>query len=371
MAAFLYIAVLLTVLYVLSLLFIFAGLYRDDARRSDQRPLVSVIIACRNEERHVAPLLQALSSQIYPQDRYEVILSDDGSTDATAERASAFSRKPGCAAVRLISVQDRDKVISAKKNALAQAIAAARGELLLFTDADCRPSPHWLEGMTSLFTPEVAMVIGYSPYELPSLNTPGSRLIALEALSLAALAAGCSGWGRPATCTGRNLGYRKAVYEQVGGFRDIAGFVSGDDDLFLKLVLKQKLRVRYALAPELAVPTYIPPNARRLIRQRLRHASKGFHYGPVMTGVLFSAWLFNFLLLASLATPYRRYGMILWAVKAASELPLLLAFGSKMKRLACFTVWPIAAVAHVFYVVLFGALGPFCRVSWKESDSAA
>ncbi len=371
MAPFLYIAVLLTVLYSLSLLVIFAGLYRDEPRTSHQRPMVSVIIACRNEERHVTPLLQALSEQTYPQDRYEVLLSDDGSTDATAERAFAFSRNPGSAAVRVISVQGRDKVISAKKNALAQAIAAARGELLLFTDADCRPSPHWLQGMASRFTPEIAMVIGYSPYELPALNTLGSRLIALEALSLAALAAGCSGWGRPATCTGRNLVYRKTVYEQVGGFRDIAGFVSGDDDLFLKLVLKQNLRVRYALAPELAAPTYLPPSASHFIRQRLRHASKGFHYGPVMTGVLFSAWVFNFLLLASLFTSYRRYGLILWAVKAVSELPLLLAFAGKMKRLACLTVWPIAAVAHVLYVVLFGALGPFCRVSWKESDSAA
>lgn len=371
MAPFLYIALLLTVLYSLSLLVIFAGLYRDEPRISRQRPMVSVIIACRNEERHVTPLLQALSEQTYPQDRYEVLLSDDGSTDATAERASAFSRNPGSAAVRVIPVQGRDRVISAKKNALAQAIAAARGELLLFTDADCRPSPHWLQGMASRFTSEIAMVIGYSPYELPALNTLGSRLIALEALSLAALAAGCSGWGRPATCTGRNLAYRKTVYEQVGGFRDIAGFISGDDDLFLKLVLKQNLRVRYALAPELAVPTYLPPSARHFIRQRLRHASKGFHYGPVMTGVLFSAWMFNFLLLASLFTSYRRQGMILWAIKAVSELPLLLAFAGKMKRLACFTVWPIAAVAHVFYVVLFGALGPFCRVSWKESDSAA
>ncbi|HPN33728.1 MAG TPA: glycosyltransferase [bacterium] len=370
MAALLYITVLLTVLYSLSLLFIFAGLYRDKPRKSDQRPMVSVIIACRNEERHVTPLLQALSQQTYPQDLYEILLSDDGSTDATAERASAFSRNSGSAAVRVISVQGRDKVISAKKNALAQAIAASRGELLLFTDADCRPSPHWLQGMTSRFTPEVAMVIGYSPYELPSLNTLGSRLIALEALSLAALAAGCSGWGRPATCTGRNLGYRKSAYEQVGGFRDIAGFVSGDDDLFLKLVLKHNLRVRYALAPELAVPTYIPPSAGHLIRQRLRHASKGFHYGPVMTGVLFSAWLFNFLLLTALFTPYRRYGLILWTIKAASELPLLLAFAGKMKRLACFTVWPIAAIVHVFYVVLFGALGPFCQVSWKGGDSA-
>jgi cellulose synthase/poly-beta-1,6-N-acetylglucosamine synthase-like glycosyltransferase len=371
LSPFLYIPIVLTLLYGVSLLVVFAGLFRLRSSSTSQQPMVSVIIACRNEQEHVVALLTALAEQTYPAERYEVILSDDGSTDATAAKAMAFGCQQPRLQLKLVQVKNRDQVVSAKKNALAQAIAASRGELLLFTDADCRPSPDWVAGLTACFTPDVAMVIGFSPYELPNLTKPFHRLLALEALSLAALSAGTAGWGRPASCSGRNLAYRRTVYDRVGGFTQIAQFVSGDDDLFLKLALSAGFRVGYALAPELAVPTFLPASGGQFFHQRLRHASKGLHYGPAMTVVLMTAWVFNLMLLASLFTPYRQAGLILWAIKAIAELPLLLGFAIRMKRLAYFTLWPIAAIAHVLYVVVFGGLGPLLKSNWKEAEKSA
>lgn len=363
--------VAITILYSFSFFLIFWGLYRCKAPTNTSQPKVSVILACRNEQEHILPLLEGLALQTYPQTQFEIIIADDASTDATVARACAFAQNHPQMEIKIISIQNRAQVVSAKKNALAQAIAVSRGELLLFTDADCRPLSGWMRGLVQHFSPETGMVIGFSPYELPALRGLGRRLMALESLSLAALAAGTCGWGRPATCTGRNLSYRRSLYDQVGGYRDIEKYVSGDDDLFLKLLLQRTtFRVRYALSAEAIAPTFFSDGWQHFVQQRLRHASKGLHYGACMTTVLFVAWLYNFLLFAALWTPIYKYGLILWAGKALAELPLLLAFSIKMKRWGYLIVWPIAAWLHVIYVVFFGALGPLVKFSWKEVKTA-
>ena len=361
-----YITCGMTVVYGLGLLMVALGLFRLPRKKTATQPFVSVLVACRNEQDHMQPLLHALVEQTYPRHRYQIIIADDASTDETAGRIVDFINNNPAMTIKRLAVQNRDQVVSPKKNALSQAIAHSSGELLLFTDADCRPGPDWIAGLVQYFTPETGMVIGFSPYELPGLAGFSQRLMAIESLSLAALAAGTTGWGRPATCSGRNLAYRRTVFDEVNGFEHINRFVSGDDDLFLKLVVqKRKYRVRYALHPRTIVPTFVLKSWRSFFQQRLRHASKGFHYGWRMTLVLTAVWLYNFLLLFLFCTPWRGYSIILFSVKALSELPLLIGFAIKMKRWSCFSVWPIAAVLHVVYVTLFGSLGPFIKFNWK------
>ncbi|HOC25023.1 MAG TPA: glycosyltransferase [bacterium] len=367
---------LLTLLYMVALLLISRGLSRlQPPAASATRPFISVIIAARNEADHVSPLLEALARQDYPREQHEIIIVDDASSDGTAETIEQWLRANPHCPIRLLHSEGRDQVISTKKHALAQGINAARGEILLFTDADCQPPTTWISSLCARFGDQVGMVIGYSPYEIPAPHTLGQRFLALESLSLAALAAGTTGWGRPATCTGRNLGYRKSVWLQVNGFEPIARFVSGDDDLFLKQVLdRTSWRIAYALDPGAIVPTRLLPSGKAFFRQRLRHASKGFYYGWKMSSILALAWLFNLLLLvraiSSLCGPaITPWAWVAWAGKAAAELLLLIRFAGPMQRMHTLTVFPQAEAAHVLYVVLFGALGPLTRVRWKETTA--
>lgn len=368
----------LTILYIVALLFIVQGLRRlKPPPTSAEQPFISVLIAARNEAAHITPLLEALDRQEYPRDRYEIVIIDDASNDTTVEQILAWQCSHPGSPLRLIHSQGREQVISPKKHALAQGIAAARGEILLFTDADCLPLPTWISALQACFTPEVGMVIGYSPYEIPPPRSLGERFLALESLSLAALAAATSGWRRPATCSGRNLGYRKTVWTEVDGFAPIAGFISGDDDLFLKLVLERtRWQVHYALTPEAIVPTRLLTSGRAFFRQRLRHASKGFHYGIKMTSVLALAWLFNLLLLAGAIqslcqSPVDPRPWLAWAGKSAAELLLLVHFAKPMRRLHFLWIFPLAEILHAGYVVLFGALGPLSRIHWKETAASA
>jgi len=99
----------------------------------------SVIIAARNMGRTVGECVLATLSQSVPRNLYEVIVVDDGSTDQTA----AIARRCG---VRTLS--QRSSGLAAARNTGAQ---AARGDIVVFLDADCVPKLDWLAQMVSPF----------------------------------------------------------------------------------------------------------------------------------------------------------------------------------------------------------------------------
>lgn len=364
---------LLSALYAAALIWMASDLQTASTPSSESpRYFVSVIVAARNESAHIQDLLQALLLQDIPDDHYEVILVDDGSHDDTARLIGIFIEEHPQRAFKLLHSQGREQVLSPKKHALAQGIAAARGEILLFTDADCIPPTTWVRTMRSQFYANTGMVIGFSPYEVPPPQTLFHRLVALESLSLAALAAATTARGRPATCSGRNLAYRKQVFADVGGFAAIAHFVSGDDDLFLKLVHERtSWQIRYALNPLTIVPTRHLSGFKALVRQRLRHASKGFHYGWRMTGTLMLVYLFNLMVFTSLVLSFTLPTRALWPwlallLKSGSEFFLVSRFAWPMKRAHYLAVFPIAELLHIVYVLIIGAWGPLSKIRWKE-----
>ncbi|MCI0495858.1 glycosyltransferase, partial [candidate division KSB1 bacterium] len=93
------------------------------------------------------------------------------------------------------------------------------------------------------------------------------------------VAAGAIGNSSAITCTGRNLAYRRAVYDQVSGFQKIAGSVSGDDDLFLQLVYKETdWEIKFATEAESIVASYQSKSIIALVKQKRRHLSAGRFY---------------------------------------------------------------------------------------------
>jgi lipopolysaccharide/colanic/teichoic acid biosynthesis glycosyltransferase/GT2 family glycosyltransferase len=112
-------------------------------------PFLSVIVPARDAAETLGNCLNGITSQSLASDRYEVIVVDDGSTDATPTIAAA-------AAGRVISQPPSGP--AAARNAGAR---AARGELLVFTDADCAPTPEFLERLSAAFhDPEVVAAKG-------------------------------------------------------------------------------------------------------------------------------------------------------------------------------------------------------------------
>jgi len=376
------ILILLTLFYLGCLRSLLRGLKRLSLQTSDKLPTVSVVIAARNEARNINRCINALEAQDYPHKKTEIIIVDDRSEDATADIIR--SRITKNSHLKLIQIKKRQPGLAPKKLALATGIGTATGEIIFTTDADCRPVPTWISTIMKSFTPKVGLVAGFSPLESESdIKSLPQKLVTLDSLSLACVAAGGIGLGRAATCSGRNLAYRKLVYEQVNGFSKISKHISGDDDLFLHLVSQETdWKIHYVLQPNALVYSDPAPDFATFFNQRTRHASKGKHYHFWLTSILILVYLFNLMLLIGglscllggilpIFIKVMAIIVISFALKAASEYCLLVKGARLVHKQYLLKVFPIAALLHIPYVVIFGLLGTFKTFSWKGEQFQA
>ena len=113
---------------------------RRYAQRSDEPadwPLVSVVIAARDEEQRIGDTLIGLLDSDYP--RLEIVLANDRSTDRTAEIAETIAAKDE--RLRIVTIDHVPEGWLGKTNAMTQAANLATGDFLLFTDGDIQFSP--------------------------------------------------------------------------------------------------------------------------------------------------------------------------------------------------------------------------------------
>ena len=173
-------------------------------------PRVSVVVCVYDGEQTLADCLDGLEQLVYPD--YEVIVVDDGSTDASAEIAGRYP-------FRLLRTENRG--LSRARNS---GIEAASGEIIAYIDADARPDPHWLHYLVEALRDE--RYVGVGGPNLPCdgdgwvadcvANAPGGPIHVLLSDSEAEHIPGC------------NMAFRKEALEAVDGF-DPEFRVAGDD----------------------------------------------------------------------------------------------------------------------------------------------
>jgi cellulose synthase/poly-beta-1,6-N-acetylglucosamine synthase-like glycosyltransferase len=119
-------------------------------------PSVTVIIAAHNEEQQLAAKIKNTLALDYPQDRIEIIIASDGSTDGTEDVAARFERE-GVGLLRLPRC--------GKMQALNQAVARSASEILVFTDANAELERRALKELVAPFADiEIGGVCGNQKY---------------------------------------------------------------------------------------------------------------------------------------------------------------------------------------------------------------
>lgn len=195
---------------------------------SDAKPPVSVIICAKNEEENLRNFLPLVLEQDYPD--YEVIIVNDGSQDDTIALINNFQQKYSNLYITSLSTETR--IISHKKLAITVGAKAAKHEILLFTDADCRPwTKYWIETMVRNFTPDTEFVIGYGGYYRTNGFT--GKITAYDTLTIAMQYMGFASIFKPYMGVGRNIAYRKSTFFKQKGFAGFLHMASGDDDLLV------------------------------------------------------------------------------------------------------------------------------------------
>src|SRR5216684_8374081 len=148
------------------LLLIVSRLRPRDVRRGDFAPTVSVIVTAYNEERDLAAKLENTLALDYPRELLEIIVASDCSTDRTDKIARAFAER----SVRLVRQPQR----LGKTAAQNMAVAEARGEIILFSDATSLYEPDVLRVMMPSFAdPTVGCVAGRLVYVDPADSRVG------------------------------------------------------------------------------------------------------------------------------------------------------------------------------------------------------
>lgn len=238
-------------------------------------PSVSVIVPMRNEEANAADTLRALAAQDYAGE-WRVICVDDRSTDATGSILRSFCASDPRFTLVEIPV-DAPPVTSPKKRALAAGFAAARGDILMTTDADCLARPGWLRSMATRFGEDTGIVQG--PKRIRGNGTLLSRYQEHEVFGLVSVEAATFALGSPMIASAPSLAYRRSLYESVGGFQGLEDTVSGDDDLLVRKMQKMPgWKVAYNPSPDACVTTSPAPTWLGMLTQRARWASNGAHY---------------------------------------------------------------------------------------------
>lgn len=264
------------VIYLLALLWAFVR--RREWWAREVLP-ATILVCARNEEDNLKVLVPLLLAQDHPD--LEVVVVLDRTSDGSRSFLEAMSAQHRN--LRLVDVPVVPAGVNGKKYGLLQGIREAKHDIVLLTDADCRPGRAWAREMVSAFGPDVDIVLGYSPYEKTSgmLNT----FIRFETLLTGIQYLGWARLGFPYMGVGRNLAYRKSFFTSTNGFEGIMTVTGGDDDLWVnRNAHAGNTRVRMG-APSLVWS--VPKTGwKEFFNQKTRHLSVGRHYKPASRALL-------------------------------------------------------------------------------------
>lgn len=210
------------------------------------RPSFSVIVCAHNGEQTLRQCLQGLHTLDYPS--YEIIVVDDGSTDATAAIANEFG-------VRVIQTPNRG--LSSARNT---GMEAASNEIVAYLDCDASPDPDWLTYLADTFSSTSHAAVGGPNIPPPNgfitdcvARSPGGPIHVLLSDREAEHIPGC------------NMAIRRSALQAIGGFDEQFRIAADDVDLCWRL---QDRGLTLGFNPAAMVWHYCRPSIRTYLRQQ-------------------------------------------------------------------------------------------------------
>lgn len=226
---------------------------------------ISVVIPSYNSRDLLANCLEGLLQQELDHSLFDVIISDDGSTDGTGELASGFATRFASAGGRLVYVRNERGGASTARNA---GIRAAEGDIVAFTDADCVPDGAWLSSIDAHFRehPDHLGVGGKTVSE-PEKMTPFTHQVE-NSLDYGFL-----------TC---NVAYRRDVLVRVGMFEQSfpypgCRFIGTPDNEDWDMTFKVESLGKIGYCPQAVVVHPPRPTSMRKLLTRTRNLESEFY----------------------------------------------------------------------------------------------
>jgi len=193
-------------------------------------PLVSVIIPVKDGAKTIDKLLLALQKQDYPEEKMEIIVVDNGSSDDTVGIVKKYPW----------ALLEYETGMASSYAARNKGISAARGEILAFTDADCLPEKDWVKnGVRDLQQTQADMIGGRIEFIFSSRRSTAEIFDSLNSLRNDSFIRSQMG------AVTANLFVRRRVFEQMGLFPEVR---SGGDIHWTGRAMRQGLELVYSPA---------------------------------------------------------------------------------------------------------------------------
>jgi poly-beta-1,6-N-acetyl-D-glucosamine synthase len=331
-------------------------------------PAISVIICAKNEFQNLEKFLPVVLEQDYP--NFEVILVNDFSQDDSYFLLKAFEEK--YSHFKVIHLRENVNFFEGKKLALAVGIKSAKNDIILLTDADCKPTgKNWMKSMSAQFSDQTEIVLGYGGYTVQ----PGflNKLIRFDTLSIAMQYMGMALAGNPYMGVGRNLAYKKELFFKSGGFTSHYKVKSGDDDLFINQSSNGR-NTAINLHPDGMTFSEPKKNFSSWFSQKKRHLSTGKYYktsDKLRLGIqVISNSMFYILFIASLVLIQSPLFLILvlgtFVIRTISLVLLHYNAGKRFMERKLFLYSPIFDLIFQFLNPVFALSNLFYRKNkWK------
>jgi mycofactocin glycosyltransferase len=319
-------------------------------REGPATPTVSVIIPARNEGLTIGQLVRAVQAQTPDRWTVEVVLVDDGSSDDTA----AVAREAGARVLELGSRADGGNPAAARN----RGARIARGDPLVFLDADCLPEPGWLARLLAGHEAGAAVVGG--SLDLPPGLAPMAR---------------CDyycGWyhvhsrrpgGEVPNHPPGNLSVRRADFFGTAGFTEQQPIAYAHEELAWQAEIR-RAGGRIWFDPEAVVAHYNRPGFRQLLRRNYRWGFSAIE-SKAPTGAARLAWVYRYpvlLVAASLPLALGSTAYILWCWLRVGVLePILMLPAILAARLA----YSAGLVAGGVRWMRYGAGATEARPRWE------
>lgn len=339
--------------------------YRSSDKFQSQTHPVSVVICTRDEANNLEANLPVVLTQQYST-THEVVVVNDNSFDDTKYFLEELQRV--FKHLHPITLTQEAKHIPGKKWPLSVGIKSSKHEVMLLTDADCRPATQWwIQKMQDAYHHNTEVVIGYGAYDkqpglLNKLVRWETYMAALQYLSYALA-------GIPYMGVGRNLSYRKSLFFKMKGFSSLNHIPGGDDDLFINKVAR-KDNTAVVLDPDAFTYSRPPATFAAWWRQKARHYSTARYYKPMHKWLLSMFAISHFLLYPLLVVAALTYS---WHWSLGIYGLRLLVQGIvhffAMRRLAERDLWPWFWLLDIwqwlYYLIFSFTLVKKPSTTWK------
>ena len=233
-------------------------------------PFVTILIPAHNEEASIESTVRYLESMInYPQDKFEIIVADDASTDATPQILARLREE--FPHLRVVTILEN----RGKAHAFNVAVAFAKGDFILSNDADTKPNPDALWQYMSYFEREGGHNVGAVTGNMLAANrttlTAEAQQNELNSI-IGLIKRSQLSYGALFAFSGANTMYRKQAVLDVGGWHA----EQPTEDISIAWDM-QHAGWRALFAPHIRFFLDVPEQARSLIKQRRRWSGGGVY----------------------------------------------------------------------------------------------